>query len=77
MHSRLNPAKETLSNTAKKSKQACGDAAVWMRTLHQQAKQMVLLEQKIKIIQWREKLDMQMRAGSEFTNMCRVKSENP
>lgn len=38
---------------------------------------MVLLEQKIKIIQWREKLDMQMRAGSEFTNMCRVKSKNP
>lgn len=37
---------------------------------------MVLLEQKIKIIQWREKLDMQMRAGFEFTNMCRVKSKS-
>ncbi len=56
-------------------KQACGDAAVEIRKLREQGKQMVLLEQKIKIIQWREKLDMQMRAGFEFTNMCRVKSK--
>lgn len=48
-----------------------------IRKLREQGKQMVLLEQKIKIIQRREKLDMQMRAGFEFTNMCRVKSEKP